>query len=381
MQKSKGPFGKAFYLCGIKSHTVMKNKFLPLVALAGSLAIVGCSEDEQTPMEPGMGMIKGRVTAMLDMTSIAMDNVPQGTGITFIIDSRDLDKNPDPNFTYDKIITRATVEADGTYEVSLPVGTNPVPVQVVFDDFEFDATLLTTNDQGFQESVVARTVYKRSNQMLMLTEGQTLVSDFQYNMTNNDFVASAIMRGTLSATFRDNVGEVNGTNQIDAGTGYNTGNNIPVNGGTGSGMQVNINSVGGNGEVNFFNVTDAGTGYTIGDIVTISGGNGDATFEVTSVNTEEENVPAGVVLTFITNNGNGQEYKVATDNNGQFFVRLPVSGQDNITIRFADFETQTTYFENGNFVTGLKIYGRSPVSQSIFEDDIRELDYVMTRFN
>ena len=381
MQKSKGPFGKAFYLCGIKSHTVMKNKFLPLVALAGSLAFVGCSEDEQTPMEPGMGMIKGRVTAMLDMTSIAMDNVPQGTGITFIIDSRDLDKNPDPNFTYDKIITRATVEADGTYEVSLPVGTNPVPVQVVFDDFEFDATLLTTNDQGFQESVVARTVYKRSNQMLMLTEGQTLVSDFQYNMTNNDFVASAIMRGTLSATFRDNVGEVNGTNQIDAGTGYNTGNNIPVNGGTGSGMQVNINSVGGNGEVNFFNVTDAGTGYTIGDIVTISGGNGDATFEVTSVNTEEENVPAGVVLTFITNNGNGQEYKVATDNNGQFFVRLPVSGQDNITIRFADFETQTTYFENGNFVTGLKIYGRSPVSQSIFEDDIRELDYVMTRFN
>lgn len=359
----------------------MKNKSLLLLAFAGLLAFLGCSKDVQTPMEPGMGMIKGRVTAMLDMTSIAMDNVPQGTGITFIIDSRDLDKNPDPNFIYDKIITRTTVEADGTYEVSLPVGTNPVPVQVVFDDFEYDATLLTTNDQGFQDSVVARIVYKRNNEMLMLTEGQTLVSDFQYNMTNNDFVSSAIMRGTLTATFRDNVGEVNGTNQIDAGTGYNTGSNIPVNGGTGSGMQVNINSVGGNGEVNFFNVSDAGTGYTIGDIVTISGGNGDATFEVTSINTEEENVPAGVVLTFITNNGNGQEYKVATDNNGQFFVRLPVSGQDNIIISFSDFETQTTYFENGNFVTGLKIYGRNPVNQNVFEDDIRELDFVMTRFN
>ncbi len=359
----------------------MKNKFLPLVALAGSLAFVGCSEDEQTPMEPGMGMIKGRVSAMLDMTSIASNNAPEGTGITFIIDSRDLDKNPDPNFTYDKIITRTTVGADGTYEVTLPVSSNPVPVEVVFDDFEYDATLLTTNDQGFQESAVVRTVYKRSNELLTLTEGQALVSDFQYNMTNNDFVTSAIVRGTLTSTFRDNVGEVNGTNQIDAGDGYNTGNNIPVNGGSGTGMQININSVGGSGEVNFFNVSNAGTGYTIGDILTISGGNANATFEVTSVSTEEESVPAGVVLTFITNNGNGQEYKVATDNNGQYFVRLPVSGQDNILVRFADFETQTTYFENGNFVTGLKIYGRNPVNQNIFEDDIRELDFVMARFN
>ena len=369
------------YICAIKSHIVMKNKFLPLVALAGSLAFVGCSDDEQTPMEPGMGMVKGRVTAMLDMTSIAPDNVPEGTGITFIIDSRDLDKNPDPNFTYDKIITRATVDANGMYEVSLPVSSNPVPVEVEFDDFEYEATLITTNDLGFQESVVARTVYKRGGQMMMLTEGQTLVADFQYNMTDNDFVSSAIMRGTLTAVFRDNVGEVIGDNQIDAGTGYNTGTNIPVNGGTGSGLEVDIFNVGGNGEVTFYMISNPGTGYTIGDIVTISGGNGDATFEIVAVNSEEENVPAGVVMTFVSNNGFGPEHKVVTDNNGAYFVRLPVNGQDNVVVRFADFETQSTYFENGNYVTGLKIYGRNPSNQNVAEDNIREADFVINRIN
>jgi hypothetical protein len=356
-------------------------KGMALLAMAAMVTFTSCSDDDQQPLTPGTARVQGRITAKMDMTSHTISSVPQGTTVSFIIDSRDLDKNPDPNFVYDKIITQATVDADGFYTVDLPVGNNAVNVEVVYNDFEFDATVIVTDDQGFQTSQVIRKVYTAPTETISLSSGQVKVMDRSYNMCNNCLEPSALIRGQISARFRDNRGPVTNRDAVNAGTGYSTGNNVTANGGSGTGLTVDVTNVDANGEVLSFNINNQGTGYTIGDVLTISGGGNNATFVVTAVGFEEENVPAGVVLTFVTNNGNGNAYRVATDNQGRYIVRLPVTGTDNIQVRFADFEQSSVYDNNGTFVTGPKVYGRSNATISIAEDNIRDFDYSYNRVN
>ena len=298
-------------------------------------------DDEQTPLEPGTAVVKGRITANLDATAIAPQAIPAGTGITFVIDGAALDAKPDPSFNYDKVIERAEVDADGNYSVTLPARKQPIQVQVIFDDFEFDATVVTTNDEGFQETEVSRRVFSRNSLNITVVEGQSQVRDFSYTMQGDEFVNRATLRGIVTAQFIDNVGDVTGISTVGApqqitgagndtllteGAGYETGNDIAVTGGTGSGMTVNITAetigivqgvnllTGGEGYfVSSYNTTtsgdgtgliisveevdtdddnkvtevsiglNAGTGYAVGDVVTIDGGDGNATVQITEI--------------------------------------------------------------------------------------------------
>jgi len=65
------------------------------------------------------------------------------------------------------------------------------------------------------------------------------------------------------------------------GTGYSTGTAIQVSGGTGVGLLVNIDSVGGSGEITGVSINDKGDRYTNGDSVTVESGNRDATLTLT----------------------------------------------------------------------------------------------------
>lgn len=324
----------------------MKKVIFGMMSLATmALAFTSCSsDDEQALAEPGTAIIKGRVTANLDETSIEPQNVPAGTNITFIIDGRDLDPKPDPNYQYDRVTRTAEVDADGRYEVSVPARKAPVNVRVEFDAFEFDATIITTNEEGFQETVNARRVFRAGViPNLSVTAGQTVVRDYRYTMDGDDFVSSATIRGAVTAQINDNIGSVTrisnigSMNQISGsgsdtllstGGGYVTQNNVEVTGGTGTGMTVNIQaeaigrvmeaSVKDGGESYFANslynttttgngtglqvrvtAVDAGnnnaitsieiwgpargTGYAIGDVVTLVGGNNLGTVEITEV--------------------------------------------------------------------------------------------------
>jgi len=361
----------------------MKNISLQAVLVASALTIFSAckKEDENTPLPAGTGTVKGRMTANLDATSLTPAGVPLGTGITFVIDGADLDNNPDPTFNYDKVITRAVVGSNGNYSVNLPVRKTPIDVEVIFDDFEFNATVITTNDQGFQETVVARRVFSRPSEFITLVEGQVVVLDRKYNMEGDEFLSSATIKGKVEAQFTDNVGEVAATELIAEGTDYNTGNAIACSGGSGTGMKINIIAVDGAGAITAFSIDDPGSGYTLGNTVTVTTGDNNALIEITAVDPQLERVPEGVVLSFVTESGSGLTFKTTTDVDGNYVIKVPVEVADEIEVRFADFERSSVFFEDDAFQTGTKIYTRGNAYIGVASDNIQEQNYIYSRAN
>lgn len=458
----------------------MKKKvMLGLLSIASvAMTFTSCKKEEtQVPLEPGTAIVKGRLTANLDASSFEVQTVPAGTGITFIIDGEDLDVKPNPNYQYDQISERVEVGANGEYAVTLPARKKPINAKAVFDAFEFDATIITTDDEGFQTTTVSRRVFSRVEANIQIVEGQTIVRDFAYSMEGEDFVNRATIRGFIDATFTDNFGDVTGISKtgtktiisgtdndtlLTTGSGYVTANNVAVTGGTGSGMTVNFTAeqigivkavsllnagtgywngtygttttgdgtglqlnvttdagnvtavtvpswaqgtgyaagqivtiVGGNndatvqitevteGKVLSVTLNNAGENYTVGDVVTISGGT-NATFAITEVSPYKEAVPENVVVSFITNNGNGETYRTTTDVEGKYIIQVPVTqsnGMETISIRPATFEYETTYLEDGEFVTEPRIYSVTPISQTVYVDDIKERNITYLRNN
>ncbi len=355
-----------------------------MLLIAFFAAFTSCSKEEQEPLEAGTATVSGKLMANLDASSITNQPVPSGTGVTFIIDGADLDMKPDPNYTYDKVTRRATVGANGKYSIALPARQKPITVQVVFDDFEFDAVVITTDDNGFQITTTARKVFSSPNAIITIVEGQVEILDRIYGMQFNDFTNSAIVKGKIDAVFVDNVGEVVNTDMVNQGTGYTVGSNINVNGGSGTGLTIDILNVGAGGEVTFFTINNPGNGYQIDDMLTISSGNTNATLKVIQITPEKEGVPEGVVLSFTTDNGNGNEYKTTTNPNGYYQIHLPVfpaSGTDVIRVSFADFENSSVYLDGTSYVTGDKIYSRNNISISIAKDNILEHDFTYARTN
>lgn len=356
-----------------------KINLFSILALAGIFATVtSCNKDEQKePLTPETASVSGRLTANLDETDFQLQAVPEGTGVTFIIDGADLDRNPQPGYNYEDVVVRGTTNSNGEYSVSLPTAKNTINATVVFDEFDFDATVLTTNDDGFQEAVVERRTFTRANASVSITEGQVLVKDYNYNTGVGSFVPSAMIRGIVEAQITDNVGQPTTITLEDIGSNYTSDNGIAVSGGSGSDMTVSV-IANGAGEVTNVFIDNAGEGYTIGDVLTIQDGDDNATFEITNVNPSVEAVPEGVLLTFTVG---GTPYKVVTDPSGEYLVKLP-TGQGQASVQGADFETPSVFFDNGSYVTGDKIYSFANVgNQNLTEGSIIELDLDYNRVN
>ena len=348
---------------------------------AVSLMFVACNkEDAQEPLEAGTAQISGKLFANLDETSVQKQTVPAGTGITFIVDGRDLDHNPstDTTFEYKKRTIRATADADGNYSASLPAISRPYEVEVIFDDFEYEATIITTNDEGFQEVVTERRTFSMpSTTIAGVVEGKTIVKNYDYGLADDqDFVAGAAIRGDVDAIMTDNVGEVTNFNNeaiVNDGSDYETGE-ATISGGSGTGMVINITGVDGDGAITAYEVTNGGEGYEIGEEVTVDGGS-NGRIEIARVNPQEEAVPANVVLSFSVN---GQEFKTVTDDDGKYIIKVPTGA---VTVSGLDFEAPTVYEEGDEYITGDKIYSYVGGNLNVAEGAIEEFDITYTRKN
>jgi hypothetical protein len=333
------------------------------------------------PLAPGTATVKGKLTAKLDETSLTPVAVPAGTGVTFIISGEDLDNNPDPNFNYDNTVVRGTTDANGNFTVSLPARKKSISVEVKYDEFEYDATILVTNDQGFQVPTTVRKTFKAWSNYVDIVDGIVKVNDKEYYIDGNETADRAIIRGKLKGVFVDNVGKALDGEVTVGGSGYTAtaaGASVPVTGGSGTGMTIyfgdwnNYDGVINNGE---FYIVDEGNNYKIGDIVTVTTGSGTAKIEITNVDPSKVAVPANVVLTF---DSNGFKYKVATNANGEYVVKVPAG---NVYMSMSDFEYTSTYESTttpGTFVTGNKIYGLNGTGFYLNPDEILEVNNTNT---
>lgn len=77
-------------------------------------------------------------------------------------------------------------------------------------------------------------------------------------------------------------GSVTTFGSLVGGTGYTTGSKATT-GGSGTGLIVNVTSVGGTGNITALTISNAGSTYKVGDVITISGGATPATITVTEI--------------------------------------------------------------------------------------------------
>lgn len=354
--------------------------FMGLIILA--IGFTSCTkEEEQTPLTPGSASISGRLTAYLDETDIQYSPVPAGTGVTFVISGEDLARFPEPGYEYEDVLVRGTVDADGYYSVSVPATKNSVNVQVIFDEFDFDATILSTNDDGFQTAVTERRTFTRSNDYISVVEGQVLVQDYEYNTGNGDFVPTATIWGSVATLFVDNVGVPNDLGLEEDGSGYLVAENLAVIGGSGVGMIIDILEVSPlDSSIINYNVVEPGVGYTLGDLVVIDAGGLNAVLRVDEILTSNVGVPEGVLLTFTVG---GNPYKVYTNSLGEYLIKVPANA-GSVTVTGADFEYASVFFdfEEGEFVAGPKIYSfNGPQFVNVSEGSIIERDFSYYRSN
>lgn len=175
----------------------MKNIYLGAFATATMLlALSSCSKETQTPLEPGTAKVMGWVGANLNEANDTftdgsstpdpvLEDAPAGTVITFTINSRDLDFNPQAGFPYKDLIYTAQIGADGTYSVDLPAYETPINVDIMFNDFaaqvtEWGMDPADTTATGMPATVQTRYSFSKGSESLSIYDKGVFVLDAEY---------------------------------------------------------------------------------------------------------------------------------------------------------------------------------------------------------
>jgi hypothetical protein len=167
----------------------MKKTILSVMVVS-VIALTSCKKtDPATPAEPGTCNISGIVQAPLDLSN---DTLADGTysfnenpelvasgNLTFIVDSRDLDNDPDPSFTYQELSFSTAINA-GNYSIDVPAIVKPLMVEVYADDFNAEQRqfIASNPDSVVNESMMFHigTVYVSD-----VTSGAKRVQNLMYN--------------------------------------------------------------------------------------------------------------------------------------------------------------------------------------------------------
>lgn len=175
----------------------MKKTLLGIMTFAAmSFAVVSCSEEEQTPVEPGTATVSGVIEANIDLANDTLSDgsndpngkwefAPAGTKLTFVINGADLDQNPQPGYNYKDLNYTAEVGANGAYTVELPAYETPFNVSVKFDDFAADQVDFgndpgDTTATGMPATVTMRTIYFKGDENVTIWDGANVIEDFRY---------------------------------------------------------------------------------------------------------------------------------------------------------------------------------------------------------
>ena len=166
----------------------MKTKFLSIFAIA-SLAMLSCKKTESAvPAEPGTATIQGVIRAPLDLgndtTSAGVfingynnEFAPAGTQITAIVDTEDLQKDPQSGFTYEKLKFTTTVGANGDFSfTNIPCYATTIPVELRFNDFTASQSQFDPSNNPSQDKI-----YTLSDKTVYVYDGGTVIKEYDYS--------------------------------------------------------------------------------------------------------------------------------------------------------------------------------------------------------
>lgn len=147
----------------------MKKSTMSAIAF-GIFALIlstGCKKKETAPASTtGTATVEGYIKANLNTRndtlpngsySLIREGIPTSVVLTFTIDSYDLDKNPDPMYSYDEIKVTTMVDGSGHYSVSLPTPASANTINGTLKISDFDYKPIITSSQN-TDSLAARVV-------------------------------------------------------------------------------------------------------------------------------------------------------------------------------------------------------------------------------
>jgi hypothetical protein len=149
----------------------MKNLLFAAIALLMVGAVSSCTKTQTETVEPGTANVTLHLRVNNDETNTSngntiWENIPTGTVVTFIIDSEDLQYNPNSSYSYDDIIQTATVDANSDVTIELPAIATAYNVIVKFPDLE----MTRTYDSG-GTTMTETEVYEKSDLSVSVWDG------------------------------------------------------------------------------------------------------------------------------------------------------------------------------------------------------------------
>ncbi|AEA42335.1 hypothetical protein [Fluviicola taffensis] len=168
----------------------MKKTIFSLMALSVlTVAILGCKKKTETPpATTGTATVEGYIKVNLNQRndtlpdgsySLIREGIPTSVTLTFVIDSEDLEKNPDPSYSYELIQKTTTVDASGKYSISLPTpkGSNSINGELKISAFEYNPIITSSQNT---DSTAARVVVNSTNMNFSIYNGGKTIIDHNF---------------------------------------------------------------------------------------------------------------------------------------------------------------------------------------------------------
>jgi hypothetical protein len=171
----------------------MKKNILIVTIL--SVILYSCKKDDLVVTDvagPGICNLSGEVFANYntcnDTIMPQFGDAVNDVNVTFVLNSRDLDRTPVDNFEYEDI-SYTTQIVNGQYSIELPAISTPYNVQVYFDSYNHNQTSCTFTNEWVDTAWVTSINYSNYTQNFSLSpinisgviEGGSIVQNFNYN--------------------------------------------------------------------------------------------------------------------------------------------------------------------------------------------------------
>ncbi|MCO5259533.1 MAG: hypothetical protein M9916_05265 [Crocinitomicaceae bacterium] len=167
----------------------MRKTIFSVLALGAlSIAIYGCKKKEEVKPTTGEATVEGYIrinsnshndTTATGGYQLNWESIPSSVVLTFVVDSKDLTKNVDTTYTYEKIQRTATVAANGKYSVKLPtpLSTNVIDAQLLISAFDYNPIIAGPTGK---DSLAARVVKTPVTIDFTIFNGGKTIVDYNY---------------------------------------------------------------------------------------------------------------------------------------------------------------------------------------------------------
>lgn len=156
------------------------------------IAVLGtsCTKTQTEPAEPGTAMVTLHLGINTDETNdttynggamTQWENVPSGTIVKFVVNSMDLQENPNTTYAYDKLTYDGTVDASGDVMVTLPAIATPLSVEVKFPDLELEVRKERLNTLTGNNEVITETeIFTKLDASISVWDGAVIIQEHNY---------------------------------------------------------------------------------------------------------------------------------------------------------------------------------------------------------